>query len=160
MTPTQLHEIHSAVTDPGIQNYILYMNGQVHSTTESADNRVYHLPYKDTKEVLPLILKKHEGKVIVMDFWATWCGPCIEAFNQVKEVKAKYNDQEDVVYIYVTTESSNYKQWKSYTEHLTGEHYYLNYDQDEIISKEYNIQYLPSYLIFNDTLIKWIEDSL
>ena len=42
----------------------------------------------------PFELEQHLGKsVIILDFWATWCGPCVRALPIVSEVAAKYKDQ-------------------------------------------------------------------
>jgi thiol-disulfide isomerase/thioredoxin len=34
-----------------------------------------------------------KGKVVILDFWATYCPPCIKAIPHLKELKAKYEDQ-------------------------------------------------------------------
>ena len=39
-----------------------------------------------------LSLKKYRGKVILLDFWAVWCGPCIAEMPNVKQVYDKYKD--------------------------------------------------------------------
>jgi len=39
---------------------------------------------------------------VVIDFWATWCGPCIRAFPHVRELAARYKGSE-VVFLGVTS---------------------------------------------------------
>lgn len=39
-----------------------------------------------------------DGKVIVLDFWATWCAPCVEALPELQELAAKFKEKEVVFY--------------------------------------------------------------
>jgi thiol-disulfide isomerase/thioredoxin len=47
-------------------------------------------------------LEPFKGKVVVLDFWATWCGPCIASFPQVRDLRSLY-PEEDLVIIGVTS---------------------------------------------------------
>jgi thiol-disulfide isomerase/thioredoxin len=42
-------------------------------------------------------LSDFRGKVVILDFWATWCGPCIASMPHTNEVAARYKDQGVVV---------------------------------------------------------------
>jgi len=57
-------------------------------------------------------LSDYAGKIIVLDFWATWCGPCIESFPHVQEIAAKYKDQGVVVIAAGTSDTvARFKAW-------------------------------------------------
>jgi thiol-disulfide isomerase/thioredoxin len=47
------------------------------------------------------------GKVIVMDFWATWCGPCREQHPLYEEVKTRFKDRDDVVFLAIDTDEDH-----------------------------------------------------
>ncbi len=47
-------------------------------------------------------LQDHRGKVVLIDFWATWCGPCAGSMPKMKEIYEKYKSRDDFVMVGVS----------------------------------------------------------
>lgn len=48
-------------------------------------------------------LKELKGKTVVLDFWATWCGPCKKSFPAMEMAVNKYIDDKAVVFLFIHT---------------------------------------------------------
>lgn len=53
----------------------------------------------------PIRSSELSGKVVVIDFWATWCGPCMAVMPEMKKVYEKYRDRSDVVFLTVSLDN-------------------------------------------------------
>ena len=99
-------------------------------------------------KVIETIVSKHKNKVVFIDLWATWCAPCIDAMQEFRSTKSKFHDK-DAVFVYLTNGSSPRKLWEEKIKGIGGEHYYLSGAQWEFIMNQFELEYIPSYLLFN-----------
>lgn len=109
--------------------------------------------YLDMTEIAPenilqTILDRYKGKTVLVDLWATWCGPCKLGHEKMKPLKQELSEK-DIVYVYITSPTSKYDEWKEYVTGISGEHYFLTDEQYRYITKQYEVNGIPTYIIYN-----------
>jgi thiol-disulfide isomerase/thioredoxin len=94
-------------------------------------------------------LKDFEGKVVYLDFWASWCAPCVAEVPYAKVLKEKLKNK-NIEFLYISLDNSEEK-WKIAVENykIEGVHLYLPGNFDSEIAKNYNIKGIPHYVIID-----------
>src|SRR5690606_9066962 len=67
---------------------------------------------KDAEALFKELVSPYNGKVIYMDFWGTWCGPCRTQMPYVSELKKELEDK-DVIFMYLANRSPE-KAWLNF----------------------------------------------
>ncbi len=95
------------------------------------------------------IIKKYKGKVIYIDFWASYCKPCIEEFPFIKNLQKKYSHQKLNI-IFVSFDRNAY-QWEQTIKDLQvyGNHYLVNSKLVSEIKEQLKLSSIPRYVLIN-----------
>ena len=90
-------------------------------------------------------LNSLKGKIVVLDFWATWCSPCIAAFPENNDLYNKYRSQE-VEFIAITDDPR--EKLENFLTKIQVD-FWVGRDDDKQAFKDYKVQGRPNVVIIN-----------
>lgn len=99
------------------------------------------------KEVL---LSSYKGKVVFIDFWATWCAPCLVSLPKSHALAEEYKDRKDVAFLFVNVNDTP-ERWRNFLrkEKQSGENLYADQERSNRIRKEFNFDGIPHYVLLD-----------
>lgn len=108
-------------------------------------------PYFELKGLdgKPVALKDFAGKVVYMDFWASWCAPCRAEMKKGSPVlHEKFKDNKDVVFLYVSIDEKA-DAWKAAItqDKIEGVHVLSPRGSENEVARAFNITGIPHYIL-------------
>ena len=100
------------------------------------------------ENILQTILDRYKGKAVLIDMWATWCGPCRAGHKAMAPMKEQMKGQ-NVQFVYITSPSSPMSTWQEMIKDIDGDHYYLTPEQYSYILAKYESSGIPTYAVYN-----------
>lgn len=107
--------------------------------------------YDENKKATTLsaIIEANKGKIIYIDFWASWCAPCRAAFPSSRKLHKEFKEKE-IVFLYLSTDA-NFEAWKKANqfEKLTENSYLIINPKTSEYLKKLAIDFIPRYVLIN-----------
>lgn len=80
-------------------------------------------------------LSDMRGKTVILDFWATWCGPCKQSFPGMQKAVEEYSDNEDVEFLFVNTWENGDSRKRDVSEFIEENDYSFHVLMDEPVAE-------------------------
>lgn len=113
--------------------------------TAAGEVKVMDTPDCTGDAFIERVVSENPGVVLFFDFWATWCGPCMNGIRAMEPLKKEYAGC-PIRFVYVTNESSPANQWTEQIASMPGIHYRL---PNAVWGTIPGLQTIPQYYIYD-----------
>jgi len=120
----------------------------------------YELPNTNEANLFKELIAPFKGKILLVDFWATSCAPCVSSIRHYKTLREKYKDSPDVDFVFITAEDeSPLSAYEKFVNEQELTHTYrLTADQYRYMRQLFRFNGIPHYVLV-DREGKIIDDN-
>lgn len=152
-------DVLSEIQLPAIRNAVMTRNDKLLAIQQAEVEDIASLhPSSDVEgltdgeAILRKILEPYKGRIVYLDIWGTWCGPCKEKLSESDYVKQQLKEF-DIVYLYLANRSPE-ESWKNVIKQykLTGDncvHYNLPTAQQRAVEEFLHVDAFPTYKLID-----------
>jgi thiol-disulfide isomerase/thioredoxin len=97
-----------------------------------------------------IALSDFKGKLVYIDVWATWCGPCKQEIPHLKKLEEEYHNNKNIVFLSVSVDKSkDHAKWKEFLvkEGLKGVQIFAGDDSHKYMLEPYKISGIPRFIL-------------
>lgn len=91
-------------------------------------------------------IDNYKGKVVYLDFWASWCGPCRQSFPFMNKLKAQYEDK-GLAVVSINVDESPEAAAKFLDKYPAN--FDIIYDKNAELAQQYQLKAMPTSFLFN-----------
>ena len=138
-------------------NKIIFLSFLIFSNLSYSDNNNQQLLIKDPKKLETFsvkdindyekIISSSEKKILLLNFWATWCAPCIKEIPELLELKKKFKN--DVEIYFLSVDSNVKKTVPKFLKKNNLENLEVLNDEKLKISGKFGVKVMPTTVIIN-----------
>ena len=103
-----------------------------------------------------ITLESLQGKTVVVDFWATWCGPCKQSFPKLEELSKRMGDKVEIIGVSVDDEKKGVLEFAK----ENGATFAIGWDEGHAIAEKWKVGTMPTTFIVDGTgTVRFIHDG-
>ena len=126
-----------ALEKPNIKNLVLSKNPKIYEEVVFKDTNNYDVNLDDFK-----------GKLLILNFWATWCAPCREEMPSLDDLQSNKNFDNLKIFL-INIGQENFTKSDSFFKELGIQNLEIYFDAPITLAKKFSLRGVPTTILFN-----------